>query len=478
MRGWLRAALVALGLVALAGAPAAAQALSARDKAQGAQIRPQILRQFGGEVQGPMADYVERVGLKVAQAAVPGSRPSDWSVTVLDSPIPNAMATPGGYLYITRGLLALMNDEAELASVLGHEAGHVVARHSAKSQTRATLANVLAGVATIATGSDLVGVGSQLLGAGVLGQFSQKQEYQADTLGLQYMTQLGYDPYATASMLAALGRAEVVARGTQSEERRQSSWFATHPLTEARVARANQIAASKKVSPGLVVRNREPFLAAIDGMAWGDAPDQGLVRGNRFAHAKMGFAFEAPPGWQLQNSPSAVVGRGPDGSQFQFSGAQIPPGRTLDDVARSVWQQLAGGVPNGVSANRPQVNGFDTLDTRARLGTRQGTADVGVSVIRWERDFAFLFVTQAPAGRSEAMDTLLRSFRRLSPAEAASVGKGLKVDVVTVKPGDTVDSLARRMAFPDNQLMRFLALNGMEARPLKPGERLKIIVNG
>jgi predicted Zn-dependent protease len=474
MKRWL-AALAAAVLVG--SSPATAQALSERDKAQGAQVRPQIIREFGGEVKGPLADYVERIGLKVALAAVPGSRPSDWSVTVLNSPIPNAMATPGGYLYITRGLLALMNDEAELASVLGHEAGHVVARHSAKSQTRATLAGIGAMAATILTGSDLVGAGAQLLGAGVLGQYSQKQEYQADTLGLQYMTRLGYDPFATGSMLAALGRAEVVARGTQSEERRQSSWFATHPLTEARVARANQIAASKKVAPGLVVRNRDPFLAAIDGMAWGDAPDQGIVSGNRFAHAKMGFAFEAPPGWQLVNSPSAVRGRGPDGSQFAFSGARIPEGRSVDDIARATWQQLAGGVPNGIQANRPQVNGFDTLDTRARLGTRQGTADVGVSVIRWDRDSAFLFVTQAPAGRTEAMDTLLRSFRLLTPAEAARVGRGLKLDVVTVKPGDTAESLARQMAFPDNQLMRFLALNGMQSRPLKPGEKLKIIVD-
>jgi predicted Zn-dependent protease len=475
MKRWLMALAAAL---AVSGAPVDAQALSPREKAQGAQVRPQILRAFGGEVQGPLADYVERVGLKVAQAAVPTSKPSDWSVTVLDSPIPNAMATPGGYLYITRGLLALMNDEAELASVLGHEAGHVVARHSAKSQRRATLAGIGAIAATVLTGSDLVGAGAQVVGAGVLGQFSQKQEYEADTLGLQYLTRMGYDPFATASMLAALGRAEVVARGTMSEERRQSSWFATHPLTEARIARANQMASNANVAPGLVVRRREPFLSAIDGMAWGDAPDQGLVSGNRFAHAKLGFGFEAPAGWQLSNSPSAVTGRGPDGSRFQFSGERIPEGRSLDDIARAAWQQLAGGVPRGIEAYRPVVNGFDALDTRARLGTRQGTADVGVTVIRWDRTSAFIFVTQAPPGRLSQLDSLARSFRRLTPAEAASVGRGFKVHVVTVAPGDTVESLARRMAFPDNQVARFLALNGMQARALKPGERLKIIVNG
>jgi predicted Zn-dependent protease len=442
------------------------------------QRAEQILREFGGPIEGPLADYVRKVGSRVAQVASPGARPGDYSVTVLDSPIPNAMATPGGYLYITRGLLAMMNDEAELASVLGHEAGHVAARHSAKSQRRATLATIGAVAATVLTGSDLVGAGAQVLGAGVLGQYSQKQEYEADTLGLRYMTETGYDPFATASMLAALGRAEIVERGTSAERNRGASWFSTHPLTEARVARAQKLAADTGVAPGSRIRNRDAFLAAIDGMAWGDSPDQGLVRGASFRHARLGFGFDAPAGFRLQNSPSTVQGVGPDGSRFIFSGARIPPGRTIDDVARDAWRQLAGGVPNTVQANRTRVNGLETLDTRARVSGRQGTVDAGITVYRWDADSAFLFATQAPAGRLQAMDPLLASFRRLSPQEAKAVGRGQRIEIVTVRPGDTVQSLASRMAFPDNQLMRFLALNGIENRPLRPGEKLKLIVDG
>ncbi len=472
----------ALGAAVLAIAPATAQrapaGLSASEKAQGAQVREQILREFGGAIEGPLADYVRRVGSRVAEVASPGARPGDYAITVLDSPIPNAMATPGGFLYITRGLLAMMNDEAELASVLGHEAGHVAARHSARTQRRATLATIGAVAATVLTGSDLVGAGAQLLGAGVLGQYSQKQEYEADTLGLRYMTQTGYDPFATASMLAALGRAQVVERGTSAERNRGASWFSTHPLTEARVARAQKLAAETGVAPGSRARNRDAFLAAIDGMTWGDAPEQGLVRGSSFRHARLGFGFDAPAGFRLQNSPSAVQGVGPDGSRFLFSGARVPPGRALDDVARDTWRQLAGGVPGNVQVNRTRVNGLETLDTRARLNSRQGTVDAGVTVYRWDGDGAFLFATQAPAGRLGAMDPLLTSFRRLSPQEARAVGRGLRLEVVTVKPGDTVQSLARRMAFPDNQLTRFLALNGIENRPLRPGEKLKLIVNG
>lgn len=473
---------IALVAMALTAAPAAAQrapaGLSASEKAQGAQVREQILREFGGAIEGPLADYVRRVGGRVAQVASPGARPGDYSITVLDSPIPNAMATPGGYLYITRGLLAMMNDEAELASVLGHEAGHVAARHSARSQRRATLATIGAVAATVLTGSDLVGAGAQVLGAGVLGQYSQKQEYEADSLGLRYMTETGYDPFATASMLAALGRAQVVERGTSAERNRGASWFSTHPLTEARVARAEKLAAETGVAPGSRNRNREAFLAAIDGMTWGDSPEQGLVAGTGFRHARLGFGFDAPAGFRLQNSPSAVQGVGPDGSRFVFSGARVPPGRTLDDVARDAWRQLAGGVPNTLQVNRTRVNGLETLDTRARVAGRQGSVDAGITVYRWDGDEAFLFATQAPAGRLAALDPLISSFRRLSREEARAAGRGLRIEVVTVKPGDTVQSLASRMAFPDNRLARFLALNGIENRPLRPGERLKLIVNG
>ncbi|MGL6042939.1 MAG: M48 family metalloprotease, partial [Sandaracinobacteroides sp.] len=139
------AALAAAVAIAAASVPAQAPAqgalagLSQRDRQIGAEGYKEILQQFGGKVDGPLADYVRGVGVKVATASVPGSRPQDWTITVLNSPVPNAMATPGGYVYITRGLLSMMNNEAELASVLGHEAGHVAARHSDKRNSRATI---------------------------------------------------------------------------------------------------------------------------------------------------------------------------------------------------------------------------------------------------------------------------------------------------------------------------------------------------
>lgn len=475
MKGWMAAAAALVAAVAALAQPAG---FSAREQQQGAQVRQQILQQFGGEMTGPLADYVRGVASRVVVHTDPQVRAQDYKVTVLDSPIPNAMATPGGYLYVTRGLLSLMNDEAELASVLGHEAGHVAARHSARTQRRATLATVLGAAATILTGSDLVAMGSQL-GAGLaLGQFSQKQEFEADTLGLRYMTAAGYDPHATPTMLAALERQPLV-EGRQATERYgAASWFSTHPVTSERVRRTEQLASQTGIAPGTRDRRREAFLNAIDGMVWGDDPAQGIISGPSFRHGIIGVGFDAPAGFQLQNSPTAVAGRAPDGSAFRFVGASLRPGQSLDDIANQAWASLLNNQVPRYERTATRVNGIETLVTRARVGTQRGSVDAGVTVYRWSNDQAFVVVTQAQAGRLQTLDPLLTSVRRLSQAEADAARRGKRVRVVTVRQGDTVQSLAQRMAFPDNQLTRFLALNGIANRPLRPGERLKIITDG
>jgi predicted Zn-dependent protease len=465
--------LLALGQAALAQP----KGFSARDQQQGAQVREQILRQFGGEMQGPAADYVRGVAQRVVVHTDPAVRAGDYRVSVLNSAIPNAMATPGGYLYVTRGLLVLMNSEAELASVLGHEAGHVAAAHSQRSQRRSTLATILGTVATIATGSDLVGMGSQLLGGLTLAQFSQKQEFEADMLGLRYMTSAGYDPWATPEMLAALERAPVVEGKTAAQRYGAASWFSTHPVTSERVARAQQLARGTGRAPGAGTVNRNAFLAAIDGLTWGDDPGEGIIVGQGFRHGPLGIGFDAPPGVRMVNSPTQVVGEGEAGA-FRFVAAPIQPGQPLEEVARQAWAGMLNGRVPDYSRESGQVNGLEAVSTFARLSGQSGALDTAVTVIRGGPSSAYVLVTQARAGRLSGMAPLVNSFRRLTPAEVQEASRGLKVRVVTVKPGDTAASLAERMAFPDNRLTRFLALNGIENRPLQPGERLKIITRG
>lgn len=478
IRGWhgagIAAALLALALPAMAPVQAQGLAgLSAKDRQAGAEEYKQIVQQFGGAVDGPLGVYVRQVGVKVAMASVPGSQPADWRVTLLNSPVPNAMATPGGYLYVTRGLLAMINNEAELASVLGHEAGHVAARHSDKRNNRATIGAVGSIAAAILLGGDAANLVNTGAGALIAG-YSRGQENEADTLGMRYAILAGYDPRAAASMLAALDRVGAVEGRQSYEDRGVNSIFSTHPVTAERVRR---VAAQAAQTGRTGATNREAFLAAIEGMTFGEAPEQGVINGTRFRHAGLRLGFDAPPGFTLQNSPRAVSGRGRDGSQFLFVGVPVQPGQSLRDVLQKAWQETAGQVPQASFSER-RISQFDAATSQARLSTSRGQSlDVGFSAYRAGANEVYLIRTVAPAGRGSQFEQMLASFHRLTPAEAEAAAHGLRIHVVAVRAGDTAETLSARMAAPYNRVASFLALNGIANRPLVPGERLKLIVD-
>ncbi len=448
--------------------------MSASDKRSGQQAHAQIVQQFGGAVEGPLAAYVRTVGLKVALPAVPGSTPADWTITVLNSPVPNAMATPGGYLYITRGLMGMINSEAELASVLGHEAGHVSGNHSAKRQGRAIvgiLGTILAGAALGDTGAQAANVASNAFVSG----YSRSQEHDADMRGLRYSAAAGYDPRAAAAMLAALERVGTVEGKERLERSGVQSIFATHPVTAERVQR---VAAEASRMPAGGATSREAYLSAIDGMAFGDAVSEGSISGTSFRHADLKLGFEAPAGFTLQNAPTQVAGQAPDGANFRFQMVNIQPGQSLEPVVQSVWQQVAQRQFPSIQYRETRINQLDAALSSAPIYSRQGRLDVGVNAYRFGDNKAAIFLTVAPAGTGQRFEPLLTSFRRLSPAEVADAARGRKVDVITVQSGDTAASLSARMAPPYNRVESFLALNGLPLRPLVPGERLKLIVAG
>lgn len=461
-------------LVGTMAAPAMAQqrvaGLTASDKAQGSEAYKGIVQQFGGTVGGPLSDYVRRVGLKVAMAASPGSRPADWTITVLNSPVPNAMATPGGYLYITRGLLAMINSEAELASVLGHEAGHIVAQHTSKRNSRATMA----GIGSVLAGIFLGGDGARLantVGSGFVAGYSRSQEYESDQLGLRYAASAGYDPRAAASMLAALERVSTV-EGQQSMERGGlQSIFASHPVTRERVQRVAALAA--KMPAGGVIDSVD-YLKAIDGMTFGDSADQGIVQGTQFRHGGLGFGFTAPAGFQLQNSPSSVVGQSKGGAQFQFQGIAAGANDSLQSVVNSAWSSLSSGSMPQVQYSERRINQMDTLQSSARAYVGGRATDLGITAYRFSPDTVYLFTTSAPAGSGSQFEPLLTSMRKLTPTEAKTASAGKHIDVVTVRPGETADTLAGRMAPPYNRRESLLALNGVDS--VRPGEQVKLIV--
>lgn len=465
-----------LAVSSLLAVPALAQAppgLTESERRSGAQAHPQILQQFGGAMSGPVADYVRRVGQKIAVQSGGGARAQDYTVTLLNSNVNNAFAIPGGYVYITRQLLALMNDEAELAFVMGHEVGHVAARHGQKRQTRSTLSNVLAGLAGAVTGSDLIGRGAGLVaGLTTLG-YSRDQERQADSLGVRYLAGSGYDPAASTDALAALAAQTALESRLKGQGGGEpSKWLSSHPPSAERVTRTRAEAQQASTRAGPRALNRDAFLNAIDGMVYDDDPAEGVVQGSSFRHGGLALALDAPRGFAITNSPQAVTGSAPGNLKFDLRAADA---RTADlnSIAAARWQQL-GVAAQPMRATR--INGIETLEGTVRAGSQAGPVEATLTVYRWTPALAFTLVSMAPQGQLAGVAPVAASLRRMSSQETAAI-RTRRVQVVRVAAGDTLQSLAGRMAYDDDRMARFLTLNQLAANaPLKAGDRVKLIV--
>lgn len=459
------------------------QPMTAKDRATGAQAHKEILTEFGDVYTGPQAGYVRTIGQKIAIQSGLSNSQSDFTVTLLNSPVDNAFAIPGGYVYVTRQLMALMNNEAELASVLGHEVGHVAARHSAKRNSRATKGGLIAVLATVA-GSALGGsqgaelgqaLGSNLATRYVLG-FSRDQEYQADDLGVSYLTKAGYDPKASSTMLASLAAQSALdARIAGRSENKLPKWASTHPDPLSRVSRAAQKASTS--GSASQTRNETAFLNALDGILYGDDPKQGVVDGRNFRHPDLKLAFTAPTGFALSNGTSAVTISGSSGNAT-FSGRRSEG--SLSDHVAAVFKSVGGqSTLNFGQISTTQINGIPAAYASATAQNQSGQQlTVTVYAYEFTAGSRFHVVGITPAGSGSVFDSLYQSMRRLSTAEAAAV-KPRQVDIITVKSGDTVQKLAERMAFEDSRLDRFLVLNSLASNAtLKPGQKVKVIIYG
>ncbi|RHW17090.1 peptidase M48 Ste24p [Sphingomonas gilva] len=473
----------AAGLGGLGG-PASggtAQPITQSDRQQGAQAHPQLLAEFGGLYQGPQAAYVTSVGRRIAVQSGLSNTQSAFTISLLNSPVNNAFAIPGGYVYVTRQLTALMNDEAELAGVLGHEVGHVAARHSAARQSAATQNSLLGAlgqliVGAVAGDSGLgqtiakgIGQGAQLLTL----RFSRSQELQADDLGIRYLTQAGYDPTAMSTVLASLAAQNALDARVSGAARSVPEWASTHPDPASRVQRALQTARASGVAGG--TRNADAFLTAIDGMLYGDDPRQGVVDGRTFRHPDLRLQFSAPQGFGLSNGATAVTVSG-QGGQAQFTTARYSG--NLSSYVGGVLRSLAGeggSLPQN-EVRTTTVNGIPAAYTTVRASTQSGQVDVTVFAYQFSSSQAYHFVAITPTGQAGVFNGMFQSVRRLSTAEAGQI-RARRIDVVTVRAGDTAQSLSRRMAYADQQLERFLVLNGLgQSEPLRAGQRVKLVV--
>lgn len=429
---------------------------------------PRILATYGGEYSDPR---LERMVAKVVGnlTTVSGNPTQAYRITILNSPNVNAFALPGGYLYVTRGLLALANDSSELAAVIAHEMGHVTANHGIQRQQKEAEEVLANKVVTDVLGESQSAKVALIRGKLRLAQFSRNQELEADGIGIKASGQAGFDPYAAGRFLQSMA-AYSDFRSVSGATDPSLDFLASHPNTPQRIELA-QRHARLVGPPGIGVRDREAFLTGIDGMLYGDTPEEGFVRGSNFLHPGLGISFSVPGDFVIDNSAAAVTATGPGDMAIRFDGVSIDRKMSLPDYLRSGW--VAG--LEGASVQAETINGNEAATATARADGWQ----FGITVIR-AGDQVYRLLTAAPLA-STSLASVSRSvsdsFRVLTPEEKAAL-KPLRIRVVTVQPGQTIGTLSANMVGVDRKLDLFRVLNGLApGAALSAGDKVKIITD-
>ncbi len=437
-----------------------------------------ILAAYGGVYNDPqLQSMVEQTVDRLVAAS---ERPDlHYKVTLLNSQSINAFALPTGQLYVTRGLIALANDESELASVLAHEMGHVIARHAAIREEQARQAALVSRVVTDVISDPEMGALALAKSKLALASFSRAQEFEADAIGIGIAARAGYDPYGAVRFLTSMEHnSGLKPQQSSAIDPRAPDFLSSHPATPERISNAlanarqfNAPAAAAASAAPAGARDKEAYLAGIDGIVFGEDPSEGFVRGRRFLHPRLGFTFTAPDGFTLDNTAQAVLGVKRGGGQaLRLDVVRVPSEQTLAGYLTSGWiENIDAATVEDVT-----INGFPGA-TAAAKGDQW---DFRLYAIRFGSDvYRFIFATKH---RTAETDRVFResvgSFRRMSLAEIEQA-KPLRLQVVTVGPGDTVDRLASRMAVADRPIERFRVLNGLEPGDrLKSGNEVKIVV--
>jgi predicted Zn-dependent protease len=428
-----------------------------------------IVAAYGGLYSDPKLEAM--VNETIDRLVKASERPDlKYRAVILNSAAINAFALPNGQLYVTRGLLALANDRSELASVLSHEMSHVIAQHAQIRENQARQTAMIATIANDVLRDPELGALALAKSKLALASFSRAQEFEADGIGVGIASRAGFDPYGAVRFLNDMERFAALKAPGGEVDPRASDFLATHPATPERVQNA-QANARQFGTPGTGARERAEYLARIDGMVYGEDPSEGFVRGRRFLHPKLGFTFLAPAGFTLDNTAQAVLGiKEGGGEALRFDVVQVPAKQSLPEYLNSGWMENV----DVKSIEQFTINGFPAAGASAKgkdWAFRLYAVRFGSDVYR------FIF---AAKGRSRASDHTFRdtlnSFRRMTLQEAQNA-KPLRVKLVTVGVGDSIDSMTRRMMTGDKKRERFLVLNGLNTgEALAPGSQVKVVV--
>jgi len=423
---------------------------------------------YGGVYSNPKVEAL--VARLVGRLVEASDRPNlNLRVTILNSPAVNAFALAGGDLYVTRGLIALANDESELAAVIAHEIAHVTADHASQRQRQAEAAALAKRVSDVVMDPSIRADTRQTAELS-LATFSRQQELEADRIGVKTLAAAGFDPFAAARFLEAMGRfAELPTMTTSTQER--PSFLSSHPSTPSRVAQAKR-AARGFGAPGLGRTARNAYLRSLDGMLYGDDPREGFVRGREFAHVELGIAFRVPDGYVLKNTSAAVLATDGEHTAIRFDTVAVPDDEPLTDYLRAGW--VKGLVTDSIRTS--EISGREAATASALV---EGWS-FRIGVVRGpDRVYRFIFASSRPATDYEtAFRDTLRSFRVLTAAQKEAM-KPLRIDVVAVRQNETVATLARRMDGVEPRMRRalFETLNGLEpGQDVEPGDLVKLVV--
>ena len=445
---------------------------SKQEQALGDESDPAIVASYGLYQDEKLQAFIDEKGQQMAKIS---HRPDlKYEFKILDSPVVNAFALPGGYVYFTRGIMAHFNNEAEFAGVLGHEIGHITARHSASQYSKQILAQVglVAGLVAVPEFAQFAQSAQQGLGLLFL-KFGRDDETESDQLGVEYSTKIGYDANEMANFFNTLDR---MREGTSAES--LPSFLSTHPDPGDRNIKVGQLATKwqAKNTGGNYKINRDSYLKMIDGLIYGEDPKQGYVDNNVFYHPELLFQFPVPSGWQLQNSPSQVV-MAPEGGKAAmiFSLAQE---NSVDSAATAFVQKNKMTV---VDSRNTTVNGFPAIALLSDQNNAQEPAK-SLRVLSYFIEYnniIYLFYGLATksdyAGYQAAFEPTMKGFRKLTDRSKIDV-KPDRINIVTVSNGGTLSQVLEANNIPQDKFREHSLINGMELNEqVASGSLLKIL---
>ena len=460
-----------------------------QEVAEGAKAHQQVLKEYSVYDNKPLQDYVNALGQRLAAQSHRSNL--QWHFTVLDSPEINAFALPGGYVYVTRGIMAYMEDEADLAGVMGHEIGHVTARHGAQratSQQHAGLgvfaANILGAVLEsqgYSGAGQLAGQVSQTVAAGYIASYGREQELQADGLGAEYLSRNHYDPRKMVDVITVLKSQERFAADQARAEGKSAptggGWLASHPSNDQRLQQIRDTAAQYSSSAKYEDAGRERYLKVIQGIAFGESADQGLVRGRNFYHGALGIALTAPVGWRIQNSAEQLTLLNPAGDAALFlKPVPLAAGKSHAEVIRNGFKPTQGkseaATINGLQATRFSGARQDAQGKSQALElTLVSGPDNKMYVLQQAaKDATILQANHATLREAEA------SFRPLSAQDRAAA----KPWVIRLSPypkGGFAE-LAKRSGLPNAEAQLRLVNGFYGGGEPRPGQLVKVVEAG